>query len=417
MKTGFAVLTVSQLNFYVHSLLESDEHLGGVFLRGEISNFKNHYRSGHFYLSLKDENAVIRAVMFKGNAQRLRFLPQDGMKVTVSGRVSLYERDGQYQFYIDDMQPDGVGALHVAYEQLKEKLQKEGLFDASRKRPLPPYPERVGVITSETGAALQDILHVLGRRWPLAEVVLLPVLVQGPEAPAQICRAIHTINEAHAADVLIVGRGGGSIEDLWAFNDEGVARCIAGSAIPVVSAVGHETDFTIADFAADARAPTPSAAAEMVSPEQTAVEAYRLSMQVRMRTLLSRKVDALRDRQRQAAQGLQSPVRLFNMHRMKVDMLDARLAAVAKTKTERGRAEIAALAARLDALSPLKVLARGYAVAETADGQTVTRVGMLSKGERLSLRFADGRAYCRVNDVEPAGRKQEGGQDEKRADI
>lgn len=417
MKTGFAVLTVSQLNFYVHSLLESDEHLSGMFLRGEISNFKNHYRSGHYYLSLKDENAVIRAVMFKGNAQRLRFLPQDGMKVIVSGRVSLFERDGQYQFYIDDMQPDGVGALHVAYEQLKDKLQKEGLFDAVHKRPLPSYPERVGVITSETGAALQDILHVLGRRWPLAEVVLAPVLVQGPEAPAQICQAIQRLNEANAADVLIVGRGGGSIEDLWAFNDESVARCIAASVLPVVSAVGHETDFTIADFAADARAPTPSAAAELVSPEKTAVEAYLLSLQVQMRTLLSQKVVALRGRQKRAAQGLQAPAQLVDMHHMKVDMLDVRLVAAAKTKIERGRAGIAALAARLDALSPLKVLARGYAVAETTDGHTITHVQTLTNGKRFVLQFTDGRAYCQVNHVEPANWNQEDGQDEKRTDI
>lgn len=417
MKTGFAVLTVSQLNFYVHSLLESDEHLSGVFLRGEISNFKNHYRSGHFYLSLKDENAVIHAVMFKGNAQRLRFLPQDGMKVIVSGRVSLFERDGQYQFYMDDMQPDGVGALHVAYEQLKEKLQKEGLFDASRKRPLPPYPERVGVVTSETGAALQDILHILGRRWPLAEVILAPVLVQGADAPVQICRAIRRMNEAHAADVLIVGRGGGSIEDLWAFNDESVARCIAASTIPVVSAVGHETDFTIADFAADARAPTPSAAAELVSPEQTVVDAYRLSLQVQMRTQLSQKVFALRGRQQQATQGLQSPARLLDMHRMKVDILDAQLAAAAKRKVEQGRTDIAALVAKLDALSPLKVLARGYAVAETTAGDTIPRMQALSKGESFVLRFTDGRAYCQVDDMVPADKKQEGGQDEKRANI
>lgn len=417
MKTGFAVLTISQLNFYVHSLLESDEHLNGVFLRGEISNFKNHYRSGHFYLSLKDENAVIRAVMFKGNAQRLRFLPQDGMKVIVSGRVSLYERDGQYQFYIDDMQPDGVGALHVAFEQLKEKLQKEGLFDASRKRVLPLYPEKVGVVTSAAGAALQDILRVLGRRWPLAQVVLAPVLVQGTEAPAQICRAIRQMNAASVADILIVGRGGGSIEDLWAFNDENVARCIADSRIPVVSAVGHETDFTIADFVADARAPTPSAAAEMVSPEQTAVSAYLLSMKARMHTLLAHKVAYMRSRREQAIQSLQSPGRLLDMQRMKLDMLDARLAASVKARTGQARTSFSTLAGRLDALSPLKVLARGYAVAHAEDGRPVSQASMLSKGDRLTLRFADGTAHCVVDDVETADLRKEGGADEKRTDI
>ncbi|MFT9076418.1 exodeoxyribonuclease VII large subunit [Ethanoligenens sp.] len=400
MKTGFSVLTVSQLNFYVHTLLESDERLSGVFLRGEISNFKNHFRSGHFYLSIKDENAVIRAVMFKGNAQRLRFLPQDGMKVIVSGRVSLYERDGQYQFYIDDMQPDGVGALHVAYEQLKEKLLREGLFDPARKHPLPLYPERVGVVTSETGAALQDILHVLERRWPLAEVVLAPVLVQGPEAPAQICNAIRAMNAAHAANVLIVGRGGGSIEDLWAFNDEDVARCIVDSEIPVVSAVGHETDFTIADFAADVRAPTPSAAAELLSPDQTAVMAEVFSLRAQMSALLVQKVTDLRGRQEKAAKALQRPAQLLDMYRMKADMLDARLAAVTKIQAERGRASFAALAARLDALSPLKVLSRGYTVVEDTAGRVVTRTAALSEDEMLLLRFADGQAHCMVKDVE-----------------
>ncbi|MFT8889342.1 MAG: exodeoxyribonuclease VII large subunit [Ethanoligenens sp.] len=400
MKTGFSVLTVSQLNFYVHTLLESDERLSGVFLRGEISNFKNHFRSGHFYLSIKDENAVIRAVMFKGNAQRLRFLPQDGMKVIVSGRVSLYERDGQYQFYIDDMQPDGVGALHMAYEQLKEKLLREGLFDPARKHPLPLYPERVGVVTSETGAALQDILHVLERRWPLAEVVLAPVLVQGPEAPAQICNAIRAMNAAHAANVLIVGRGGGSIEDLWAFNDEEVARCIVDSEIPVVSAVGHETDFTIADFAADVRAPTPSAAAELLSPDQTAVMTEVFSLRAQMSALLVQKVTDLRGRQEKAAKALQRPAQLLDMYRMKADMLDARLAAVTKIQTERGRASLAALAARLDALSPLKVLSRGYTVVEDTAGRVVARAAALSEDEMLLLRFADGQAHCMVKDVE-----------------
>lgn len=399
MKTGFSVLTVSQLNFYVHTLLESDERLSGVFLRGEISNFKNHYRSGHFYLSLKDENAVIHAVMFKGSAQRLRFLPQDGMKVIVSGRVSLYERDGQYQFYIDDMQPDGVGALHIAFEQLKEKLQKEGLFDAAHKRPLPLYPERIGVVTSATGAALQDILHVLGRRWPVAEVVLAPVLVQGAEAPSQICAAIRALNAAGAADVLIVGRGGGSIEDLWAFNEESVARCIAASRIPVVSAVGHETDFTIADFAADARAPTPSAAAELVSPERETVAAGLYAMRTRMRILLAQKLADQRARLQMTAQKLRASAHLLDMHRLKMDMLDARLAAVSKTRVEQARAVFAALVGELDALSPLRVLARGYTVAENAQGRVVSNAAALSPGEALALRFLDGHVYCLVQDV------------------
>ena len=261
------VLTIGQLNAYVKSLLDGDDNLNHVYVSAEISNFTNHYRTGHFYFSLKDENAVIRAVMFRSSAQRLKFLPQDGMRVIVRGRVSLYERDGQYQLYVDDLQPDGVGALNLAYEQLKEKLSKEGLFAPERKKTLPRYPMRVGVVTSPTGAAVRDIINVLSRRFPLAQIILQPVQVQGADAPGQIADAIRLFNEKKAADVLIVGRGGGSLEELWAFNEEEVARAVAASEIPVVSAVGHETDFTICDFAADLRAPTPSAAAELCVPD------------------------------------------------------------------------------------------------------------------------------------------------------
>ena len=261
------VLTIGQLNAYVKSLLDGDDNLNHVYVSAEISNFTNHYRTGHFYFSLKDENAVIRAVMFRSSAQRLKFLPQDGMRVIVRGRVSLYEWDGQYQLYVDDLQPDGVGALNLAYEQLKEKLSKEGLFAPERKKTLPRYPMRVGVVTSPTGAAVRDIINVLSRRFPLAQIILQPVQVQGADAPGQIADAIRLFNEKKAADVLIVGRGGGSLEELWAFNEEEVARAVAASEIPVVSAVGHETDFTICDFAADLRAPTPSAAAELCVPD------------------------------------------------------------------------------------------------------------------------------------------------------
>ncbi|MBR5539800.1 MAG: exodeoxyribonuclease VII large subunit, partial [Clostridia bacterium] len=245
------VISVSQLNRYVRSLIESDAHLGQILLSGEISNFVNHYKSGHLYMSLKDENAVVKAVMFRSQAMNLRFVPENGMRVIAKARVSLYEKDGAYQIYMDDLQPDGAGALQVAFEQLKNRLVAEGLFEESRKRSLPRYPKRVGVITAATGAAVRDIFNVLGRRYPLAEVVLLPVLVQGEGAPAQLVQALATfgaMDASHAPDVIIIGRGGGSLEDLWAFNDETVARAVAACHIPIISAVGHETDFTICDF-------------------------------------------------------------------------------------------------------------------------------------------------------------------------
>ena len=272
-------VTVSQLNTYIRSRMEEDPTLQSLFVVGEISNFTDHYRSGHLYLSLKDEKSVIRAVMFAQYARRLRFRPEDGMKVIARGRVGVYEANGQYQLYIEDMQPDGLGALNLAFEQLKQKLEKEGLFARERKKPLPKYPERIGVITSPTGAAVQDITTILARRFPLAEIVFCPVLVQGEGAAPQIVKALEEMNRRQAADVIILGRGGGSLEDLWAFNEESVARAVAASEIPVISAVGHETDFTICDFAADCRAATPSAAAELAVPDQLALKASLLSVE------------------------------------------------------------------------------------------------------------------------------------------
>ena len=410
MNTGFAILTVSQLNLYARSLLESDDKLSRVFVRGEISNFTNHYRSGHFYLSLKDENAVIRAVMFRGNAQRLPFMPRDGMKVIVMGRASIYDRDGQFQLYIDDMQPDGVGALHVAFEQLKQKLLDEGLFDPTRKKPLPAYPQRIGVITSPTGAALQDILTILSRRWPLAEVLLIPVAVQGAAAPEQIVRAITHMSRVVRPDVMIVGRGGGSIEELWAFNDEQVARAIATSDVPVVSAVGHETDFTIADFAADVRSPTPSAAAELVSPDGAAVADLLASCRLAMRRAVSDKLDSCRRRYADiaSARALRTPIHIIDLQRMKLDMLSGRQAAGIRSRVSRARAGFSELAARLDALSPLRVLARGYAIPTAPDGSAVTGVAALTPGGEFFLRMRDGTARCRALAVDLSQPNREG---------
>ncbi|MCH5303946.1 MAG: exodeoxyribonuclease VII large subunit, partial [Ruminococcus sp.] len=268
------IITVSQLNYYVKSLLDNDPHLTNVFLTGEISNLTDHYRSGHIYFSLKDKNAVVRAVMFAGNARNLKFKPEEGMKVIVLCRVSLYEATGGYQIYVEDMQPDGIGALTLAFEQLKKKLEEKGIFSAENKKPIPKFPKTVGVITSPTGAAVQDIRNILTRRFPSVDIVLCPVLVQGTGAPAQLINAVNLFNEYDLADVIIIGRGGGSIEDLWAFNDENLAYSIYASNIPVISAVGHETDFTICDFVSDLRAPTPSAAAELAVPDREELLSY-----------------------------------------------------------------------------------------------------------------------------------------------
>lgn len=400
MKTPL-VLTVGQLNAYVKSILDGDANLTNVFVCAEISNFTNHYRTGHFYFSLKDEAAVIRAVMFRSSAQRIKFLPQDGMRVIVRGRVSLYERDGQYQLYVDDMQPDGVGALNLAFEQLKERLSKEGLFAPEKKKPLPRCPMRVGVVTSPTGAAVRDIINVLSRRFPLAEVILQPVQVQGGEAPGQIVQAIRLFNERHAADVLIVGRGGGSIEELWAFNDEGVARAVAASEIPVVSAVGHETDYTICDFAADLRAPTPSAAAELCVPDaQDELKRIRLLLrsagQAARRRLEreQQRLDALT-----ARAGLQEPSRLYERRRQAADGLARRLNQAASALLLRQNGRLAPLTGKLDALSPLKVLSRGYAIAYAAH-KPVHSVSEVSAGDPLELRWFDGSARCTVLETE-----------------
>ena len=359
--TGIKVVTISQLNKYVRILLEGDAKLASIYISGEISNFTNHYKSGHLYMSLKDEGAVVKAVMFRGSAAKLQFRPENGMKVIVRARVSLYEKDGAFQLYIEEMQPDGVGALQVAYEQLKARLQAEGLFAQERKRPLPRYPGRVGVITSPTGAAVRDILNVLSRRYPLAQVVFIPVLVQGEGAPPQLVKALEEMNARRAADVIILGRGGGSIEELWAFNDERVARAVAASRIPVISAVGHETDFTICDFAADLRAPTPSAAAELAVPD-TAALLQRLSQ---LHTLSER---ALRSRLRaeqdrlagiRSKRCLASPLFYVEEQAMRLDYVTRAFAGAAQVGVSRADRRLAALAGKLDALSPLKVLGRG----------------------------------------------------------
>jgi exodeoxyribonuclease VII large subunit len=373
------VLTVTQLNTYVKSILEGDRNLQVVYVQGEISNFTDHYRSGHLYFSLKDSGGVIKAVMFAGNARRLRFKPEDGMKVLACGRVSLYEVTGQYQFYVNELQPVGAGALAIAFEQLKNRLEKEGLFEEERKKALPRCPERIGVVTSPTGAAVRDILNILSRRWPLSEVILCPVLVQGEEAAPQIAEAIARFNREKGADVLIVGRGGGSIEDLWAFNEECVARAVAESKIPIISAVGHETDFTICDFVADLRAPTPSAAAELAVPDRGEVLRNLLHTDEVLRNSLQNRM---------------------NLERQKLDRVTMALGESLNQPLEKNRQKLSKLMAQLDALSPLKVLGRGYAVVKKEDGAILENASEAVPDEILHLRLKNGALKCRVLEQE-----------------
>ncbi len=395
------VLSVGQLNHYVKGLLERDARLASVYVSGEISNFTHHYASGHLYLSLKDESAAVRAVMFKGSASKLAFRPENGMRVIVRARVSLYENTGSFQIYIDEMQPDGGGALQVAFEQLKKKLAAEGLFADDRKRPLPKYPARVGVITSPTGAAVRDILNVLGRRFPLARVVFCPVLVQGEGAAPSLVDAIRRFNAAGAADVLIVGRGGGSIEDLWAFNEESVARAVAASAIPVISAVGHETDFTICDFVADLRAPTPSAAAELAVPDGGRLLAFMDTVRGRLGAAARGAVTAAEGRLRRLSDRrcLSAPQYYTEEQAVRLDYLTRRFVSAARQQTAAAQSRLAACASKLDALSPLKVLGRGYAIGYRADGRVIETVADAQLGETVRIRVTDGVLGCTVTDL------------------
>lgn len=385
-----ATLSVSQLNEYLKMLLDGDPVVSNVYVRGEISNFTVP-RSGHLYLTLKDEDGQVRAVMFRTYAGRLIFRPEDGMKVIAHGRVSLYGPSGQYQLYIDDMQPDGAGSLAMRYEQLRRRLEAEGLFDESRKKPLPAMPMRIGVITSPTGAAVQDIRNILGRRFPCAEMLLFPSAVQGAEAPEQLRMGIEFFGMTELCDVIIIGRGGGSIEDLWAFNDEALARAIAACPIPVISAVGHESDFTICDFVADRRAPTPSAAAELAVPDRTELGAQLSMTGARMTAFVSGFL--ARERryftQLSNATVFQKPERAFDGFRMKLSEREAALDRLASRHVESGRNRLTALCGRLEAMNPLAVLSRGYA-AVGKEGRTVARAEELARGDQIEIRFADG---------------------------
>ena len=395
-----SALSVSELNEHVKRLLSNSALLSDLTVRGEISNFTAH-RSGHFYFSLKDEGGLVRAVMFAGNASRLSFLPENGMKVLARGSVSVYVRDGQYQLYVSAMEPDGIGSLYLAFEQRKRKLEAEGLFDPARKKPLPKMPSRIGVITSPTGAAVRDIIHVLGRRYPRASVLLYPALVQGEGAPPTLIAALDYFNANDAADVIILGRGGGSMEDLFAFNDEALARAIAASHIPVISAVGHETDFTIADFAADLRAPTPSAAAELAVPD-TAELLSRLShLRARLRTDLHTAV-ALRRRQFTALASrtpFRRPASLFDDARIALSHKTEALFRAGESGVTKKTAAFRERAAKLDALSPLSVLCRGFCAAFDEGKKPILSVKTAKIGDPITLRLQDGSLAARVEGI------------------
>ena len=391
------VLSVSQLNRYVKSIIEQDMNLQTVFVQGEISNFTNHYKTGHYYMTIKDEYSSIKAVMFKTANMRLKFMPENSMNVIIRGRVSVFERDGQYQLYIDDMQPDGMGSFSLAFEQLKNKLAKEGLFDEDRKKPIPAYPERVGVVTSPTGAAIRDIINVVSRRFPMTELILCPVAVQGDYAAPQIKAAIELFNAEKAADVLIVGRGGGSVEELWAFNEEKVARAVAASEIPVISAVGHETDFTICDFAADLRAPTPSAAAELAVPDSFQQREMFYGAMRRMNSAMADKIGnerAVVELYKSALKRL-SPQNYIDNLRVRCDKAAMEMDSFVRHEITVKSKDFSELCAKLDAMSPLKILARGYSVA-TKQGKVISDINSVESGDIINVRLSNGEMECEV---------------------
>lgn len=396
------VYEVSQINEYIKLRFDDDAFLNNLFLRGEISNYKC-YPSGHHYFSLKDAGGSIRCVMFRGSAFSLRFRPENGMKVIAQGRISVFPRDGTYQFYVNQMTVDGVGDLHVAFEQLKAKLLAEGLFDPSRKRPLPRYPHTIAIITSSAGAALRDMLRILRKRYPLCEVKLLPVRVQGEEAPGEIAAALDYANRYRVADLIITGRGGGSIEDLWAFNDERVARAIAASELPVISAVGHEPDVTISDFVADLRAATPSNAAELAVPDQMELRQALAARQALLLTQMQKRLKQERGtlERLSSSRVLKSPINYINDRRLQVDYVQHRLTAAFSETVQRKHRRFASLTAKLDAMSPLKVLARGYSMASDGQGTLLRSVKQIKPGDRLTVRFADGSAAAVVEEVNP----------------
>lgn len=392
-------LSVSQVNKYLKLLIDGDDVLQQLYVRGELSNYKR-YPSGHHYFTLKDSESVLKCVFFRGDASRLSFAPADGMKVIAAGRLSVFPRDGAVQLYCSRLLPDGVGALSAAFEQLKEKLSMEGLFDAAHKKPLPRFPERVVLITSPAGAAVRDMIRIFRRRWPLCRLILAPVRVQGEEAPGEIVSALRYVNKKRLGDVIITGRGGGSLEDLWAFNDENVARAIFASVIPVVSAVGHEPDVTISDFVADVRASTPSHAAELVAPDQ-AEWAQRLAQTgAYLRNTIAGRLERAGDRLSGLSKAFGNPMRLLDTRRQLADIQYSRMCEGFNRLSSAKRERFLQGAARLDALSPLKVLSRGYSLAFDGDGGVIKDSSEVGLGDAITVRPEKGKLYCRVERVE-----------------
>ncbi len=394
------IISVGQVNEYIKNLMDTDALLNNLCIRGEISNYKI-YPSGHHYFTLKDEAGALRCVMFRSSASRLRFRPENGMKVLALGRITVFPRDGAYQLYCTDLTPDGVGDLYVAFEQLKAKLSADGLFDPQHKKRLPPFPHRIAIITSGAGAAIMDMLRILGKRYPLSKVVILPVRVQGAEAPAEIAGAIRYANKYKVADVIITGRGGGSMEDLWAFNDERVARAIFASEIPVVSAVGHEPDVTISDFVADVRAATPSNAAELVAPDQNDLRTYLLTARKRMAQAMQKQLKLERKtlESLKSRKVLQSPINYVNERRMLLDHTAQKLTAAAQRNFTGQKQRFVRLTAKLDALSPLKVLSRGYSLVIDADGHVVQRAEQVTIGDRVDIKLHQGSLSASVTAI------------------
>ena len=393
------VLSVGQINEYIQGTMDRDPVLNAVAIRGEISNYKV-YPSGHHYFTLKDESASLRCVMFKGNALRLRFRPDNGMQIIAMGKISVYPRDGAYQLYCSALVLDGVGDLHAAFEQLKAKLAAKGMFDPAHKKPIPQFPKTIGIVTSSAGAAVHDMLRILRKRYPLVKVLLLPVRVQGAEAPGEIASAIYYANAWNLADLLIVGRGGGSIEDLWAFNDEVVAQAIYDSQIPVISAVGHEPDVTISDYVADLRAATPSNAAELAVPDQDALRQNLDGAFSTMVTVFNRQLSASRRQLTLLSNNacLQNPMQYLKLRRQTTDNYNNRLISAYERMLSANKQRFLSMTAKLDAMSPLKVLTRGYSMTQDADGGLITSVSQVNQGDHIRVCLSDGVASAVVSD-------------------